>query len=1056
MQYIKGRAMLKPAIAKVIWNAQDASYQVHERAEDEINLSRMDFESQEWQSWLSQRSSFAFLSRLGHRFTARKEARARGSSYWVAYRKFGGKLTHAYIGRSEDVTLARLEQVARFISGQASQDSNSPPILEQQAKQEAHIEMKWQDQYLATKFFVPVSPHTLIARPRLFSLLDKGRRRPLTLISAPAGFGKTTFLSAWAKAQPPGNPLVAWVSLDEADNDPVRFWSYVLTALDRVQPGKYSGLVDYLQAEVRPSPHHVMTACLNRLWEHPGNLILILDDYHLLTEEAVHTSLAAFIEHLPSQVCVILSTRADPALPLSRLRGRGQLLEVRADQLRATPEEASAFLREVLSIDLADKELEVVESRTEGWLVGLQLVGLSLQGRVEGTAPNDFFEEVSGQQSYILDYLTEEVLRLQPPAIQHFLLYTSILDRLTASLCDAVLGQTGSQQVLETLQRANLFVVPMDSKRRWYRYHALFAEALRARLEQVDCQVARDLSLRASEWYARQGDIAGAVQYALSASDWERAADLIEPVAHTLIWRQGEQSTVRRWLERLPPELVRARPHLCFAWASALFVVVPPTTLEPWLEAAKAGLTISPSLQDHTDEDEADGSSTLDDRDHLLGEVLAFQAFIMSFSGDGRANLAQCRHIAAHLPEEHLLARGWLAGAEAQIYRSLGEAVPATQKNLEASQLMQATGQASIAISVLSSAASLLIMRGKLHEAWQCCERAIDLSRLEGYLLAIEVGHVSQYQMDILREWNQLEAAQELAQKVLQRDEPLLLSMGLPALARVHLSRGELDGAAEILQRAERVSERMRNPYWHALHSITTHVRFWIASGELARAARWAESVQHGKRHPAPLVRELEDMALVRVLLAQHKTDEALLRLVLLLDSATKQERWGHVIELLVLQTLVYLERLEERTALTALTQAINLAGPEGYMRSFLDEGGAMAVLLSELRDQQRKQKPTTYLDALLAAFSPALSKKDQAEYPASHVSPSQPLLDPLSTRELEVLSLLARGASNQEIAEDLVVAVDTVKRHVSNILSKLGASNRTQAVMRARDLDLL
>jgi LuxR family maltose regulon positive regulatory protein len=798
-----------------------------------------------------------------------------------------------------------------------------------------------------------------------------------------------------------------------------------------------------------------MTACLNRLLEHPEPLILVLDDYHLLTDEVVHTSLAAFIEHLPSQVCVMLSTRADPPLPLARLRGHGQLLEVRADQLRATPEEAGAFLREVLSVDLADKELEVVESRTEGWLVGLQLVGLSLQGRVGQAASNDLFEEVSGQQSYILDYLTEEVLRLQPPAIQHFLLHTSILDRLTAPLCDAVLGQTGSQHVLEALQRANLFVVPLDSQRHWFRYHALFAEALRSRLEQEDSQAARNLSLRASQWYARQGNLAEAVQYALNAPDWERAADLIEPVAHTLIWRQGEQATVRRWLERLPLELVRARPHLCFAWASALFVVVPPTTLEPWLEAAKAVLTISPSLQGRTDEDEADGSSTPGDRDHLLGEVLAFQAFIMSFSGDDRANLAQCQHIAAHLPEKHLLARGWLAGAEAQIYRSLGEAVPATQRNLEASQLMQAIGQTSIAISFLSSAASLLIMRGRLYEAWQCCERAIDLSKLEGYSLGLEVGHVSLYQMDILREWNQLEAAQELAQKVLQRDEPLLLSKGLPALARVHLSRGELDAAAEILQRAERVSERMRNPYWHALHSITTHVRFWIASGELERAARWAESVQQGKRHPAPLIRELEDMALARVLLAQHKTDEALMRIVPLLESATKQERWGHVIELLLLQTLAYLEHRKKRTAITALSQAVHLAEPEGYMRSFLDEGDAMAILLSELRDQQRQQKSTSYLDTLLSAFSPARPKEGQADHPAPHPS-QQPLLDPLSARELEVLRLLARGASNQEIAEELIVAIDTAKRHVSNILSRLAASNRTQAVMRARDLDIL
>ncbi len=1048
--------MLKLGIPRVAWSAQASGYQVHEKAEQGTSLTQMDFESAAWQEWLGRMPSFAFQSKDGHRFTARKEARARGNTYWVAYRKVGGKLTHTYIGRPEDITLLRLEQVAHFLAGQESQEATSLPVLEQQDRQELPIEMGWQDHFLATKFFAPVPPHTLIARPRLFSMLGEGRLHPLTLVSAPAGFGKTTLLSAWVQAQPPGNPLVAWVSLEEADNDPVRFWSYVLTALDRVQPGKYSGLVAFLQVEARPTPHNIMAACLNRLSEQPETLILVLDDYHLLTDEAVHTSLASFIEHLPPQVRVILSTRADPPLPLARLRGRGQLLEVRADQLRATSEEARAFLSEVLSVDLADKELEVVESRTEGWLAGLQFVGLSLRGRRGRIVPNDLFEEVSGQQSYILDYLTAEVLRLQPPPIQQFLLHTSILDRLTASLCDAVLGQTGSQQVLEDLERANLFVVPLGSQRRWYRYHALFAETLRSRLEQMEGKATRELYLRASQWYAEQGDLAGAVQHALNAPDWERAADLIEPVAHKLIWRQGEQTTVRRWLERFPHEVVRARPRLCFAWASSLFVVVPPTTLESWLEAAKAGLTISPPSPDRTDEDEADGPYTPSDQDHLLGEVLAFQAFITSFSGDGRANLAQCQHIADRLSEEHLLARGWLAGAEAQIYRSLGEAVLATRRNLEASRLMQAIGQTSIAISFLSSAASLLIMRGRLHEAWQCCEHAINLSRLEGYSLSLEVGHVSIYQMDILREWNQLDAAWELARKVLERDETLLLSMGLPMLARVHLSRGELDAATEILQRAERASEHLRNPYWQALHGITTHVRFWIAHGEIEHATRWAERVQHGKRNPAPMARELENMALVRVVLAQHKPAEALTRLIPLLESATKQERWGNVIELLLLQTFAYMERQEEQAALTALTQAVHLAEPEGYIRSFVDEGGPMAVLLSKLRDQQRKQGPTPYLDTLLAACSQAFLQEGEAVHPASHPSLRQPLLNPLSARELEVLHLLARGASNQEIAEALVITLDTVKRHVSNILSKLGASNRTQAVSLARALGLL
>jgi len=1046
--------MPKLAIPQVNWNAQDASYQVHEKTERGMTIPPLDFESQAWQSWLAQRSSFAFQSKDGHRFTARKETRARGGIYWVAYRKIGGKLTHTYIGRSEDITFSRLEQVAHSFTERRSKPSTHLPSQEQQTQHETHSEVGWQDQFLATKFFVPVPPHILIARPRLFSLLDEGRQRPLTLVSAPAGFGKTTLVSAWVQTLPARDIRVAWVSLDEADNDPVHFLAYVLTALDREQPGMCSELLTYMRTQHSPLLQSALMALINRLAEQPEQFLLVLDDYHLVTEGAIHRSLTYLVDHLPLQLRIILATRADPPLPLSRLRARSQLLEVRAEQLRCTVDETRAFLQKVMNVVLEDAAIQQVTSRTEGWLVGIQLVGLSLQGRTSPSPSVDLLEEASGRQVYILDYLTEEVLRLQPGSIQTFLLRTSILSRLSAPLCDAVLQQQGSQQVLEFLERSNLFVTALDRQRHWYRYHALFAEALRSRLEQTPGEEVDALHLRASQWYAEQGDTAEAVQYAMSAHNWERAADLIEPVAHTLIWRQGEQTTVRRWLERFPQEVVRARPRLCFAWASSLFVVVPPTTVEPWLEAAKAGLTISPPPPRRSDE--ANGPYTPSDQDDLLGEVLAFQAFVTSFSGDGRANLAQCQHIAARLSEDHLLARGWLAGAEAQIYRSLGEAVPATQRNLEASRLMQATGHASIAISFLGAAASLLIMRGRLHEAWQCCEHAINLGKLEGYPLSLEIGHTSVYQMDILREWNQLDAAQELAQKVLQRDEPLLLSMGLPVLARVHLSRGELDAAAEILQHAERVSEHMRNPYWHALNSVGTHVRLWIARGEIERAARWAERVQHEKRHIAPLARELEDTAMVRVVLAQHKTTEALMRLVPLLEAATKQERWGNVIELLLLQTLAYLGREEEQAALSALAQAVHLAEPEGYMRSFLDEGVPMAVLLSKLRNQQRKQGPTAYLDTLLAAFSPASRQEGEADHPTSHPSIRQPLLDPLSTRELEVLHLLAQGASNQEIAEELVVTLDTVKRHVSNILSKLGASNRTQAVTRARSLGML
>jgi len=1046
--------MPKVAIARVAWSVQDSTYQVHEKIARGATIPHIEIESQAWQEWLALVPSFAFLSKDGHRFTARKEARARGSIYWVAYRKVGGRLTHTYIGRSEDVTLARLEQVAAFLTEQDGHLASNLLVGEQQARQESPVENRWQDHYLTTKFIVPAAPHTLIARPRLFSLLEEGRRRPLTLVSAPAGFGKTTLLSAWVQAHPPGKPPVAWVSLEEADNDPVRFWGYVLTVLERVRPGNYSEFAAYLRAEAQPSLQSVITACLNRLSEQPEPLILVLDDYHLLTDEALHTSLAAFIEHLPPQVRVILSTRADPPLPLTRLRGRGQLLEVRVDQLRTTPQEARAFLREVMHIDLPEQELAAVEERTEGWLVGLQLVGLSLQGRRSSTSSHDLLEEVSGQQGYILDYLTEEVLSRHEPSVQRFLLHTSVLERLSAPLCDALLGRSDSQQVLEALQRANLFVVPLDSQRRWYRYHTLFAEALRTRLEQAESTSVRELHLRASQWYAGQGDLAGAVQHALSAPDWQRAADLIEQQGPPYEWASETYHRMHSWLQSLPEEVVRARPRLCLFAGYSLLNRASPQVLDGWLIQAEAALAASRSGEGSQQERRAsDGPAEQDD---LLGEILAERALLAPFRGDAQAALPLCEQALLLLAEHNHAARQRVTYARALALGALGEMVP-THAYVQLSAYEQSRVRPWAAIGHLAEVAIHAIWQaGRLHEAWGLLEQALGLSSAGSALSYPETSDVYAWRALVLREWNRLDEARDCAQQAVQIAEQLGVPMyrlsAHGSLLRVTLSRGELQQARVALDRAETAAREVNSPYIQAFFITVEQVRFLLASGDLERAALFAERLRRQEQPLVPLAREREAVALARVWLAQGRPDEVLSLLTPLLETATRQERWGNVIELRLLAALAYQARNEEQQALTTLAEAVRLAQPEGYIRSFVDEGGAMATLLSKLRDQQRKQGPTPYLDTLLAAFPPALLQEREADHPALR----QPSLDPLSTRELEVLHLLAQGASNQEIAEELVVTLDTVKRHVSNILSKLAASNRTQAVSQARELGLL
>ncbi|HEY4387324.1 MAG TPA: AAA family ATPase, partial [Ktedonobacteraceae bacterium] len=455
------------------------------------------------------------------------------------------------------------------------------------------------DQLLATKFFIPASLHALIPRPRLTEVLTRSLECPLTLVSAPAGFGKTTLLSTWAQSLPPKWSRIAWVSLDERDNESALFWRYVLTALDNQQPGLCTQLIAYLHLQQAPPLRYVLQELINRLVQQSEQFLLILDDYHLITEQAIHASLTYLLEHLPPQLHLILATRTDPPLSISLLRARGQLQEVRVDELRCRPEEVMAFLKQTANIQLSEDLVEEVTTRTEGWLVGLQLVGLSLQGHAD---PRDWLDEVSGNHRYIFDYLIEEVFQRQSASIQTFLLQTSILNQLSASLCDAVLEQDGSQQMLEQLERANLFIVSLDRQRHWYRYHALFAEALRYRLQHTQPTCAPILHHRASQWYAQHGRLHEALSHAIAAQEWQLAADLIEQV-YTHIWGNSEHAMLRRWLEKLPVEVIRSRPRLCLAYAKMLFMISSYTTILHWLQDAETALQATPSvLNDETSE----------------------------------------------------------------------------------------------------------------------------------------------------------------------------------------------------------------------------------------------------------------------------------------------------------------------------------------------------------------------------------------------------------------------------------------------------------------------
>jgi LuxR family maltose regulon positive regulatory protein len=500
-----------------------------------------------------------------------------------------------------------------------------------------------QNQLLATKFSLPVVPGRLISRPRLSSLLAESLKYPLTLISASAGFGKTMGLSSWAQSLPASQALVAWVSLDEEDNEPRLFWTYVLSALDQQQPERFTWLFKYLQSPQAPPLRSVLMALSNLVQDSQDHFALILDDYHLITEQQVHATLSYLVEHLPPQLHIILSTRADPPLSLSQLRTRWKLLEIHTDELRCTPEETKAFFKIVMGLQLPEETVQEVTARTEGWLVGLQLLGLSLH---EPTHSVTLLEEISGDQRYILDYLTEEVLRKQPQDIQRFLLCTSILERFSASLCDAVLEQMGSQEMQHRIEQANLFVVSLDSKRQWYRYHDLFAQALRCQLEQRHADLVPLLHHRASLWYAPQNQTTQAILHALHAKAWDLVADLIErmrPQLSGLAWGISlhQLTVLHQCLKQLPPEIVGARPLLCLACTKMLWTVASYLMQQAWLSTAETMLTAS--LIAHISEVLAPEEQQ--EQRNLLGSVIGFRAMLQSYQEHAEVALPLCQQV---------------------------------------------------------------------------------------------------------------------------------------------------------------------------------------------------------------------------------------------------------------------------------------------------------------------------------------------------------------------------------------------------------------------------
>jgi LuxR family transcriptional regulator, maltose regulon positive regulatory protein len=904
---------------------------------------------------------------------------------------------------------------------------------------------------LTTKLFVPPPQPAVVPRPRLIGRLNEGLRRRLTLVSAPAGFGKTTLVGEWVAGC--GLPA-AWLSLDEGDNDPARFLAYLVAALRTIRANVGEGVLGALRSPQPPPAESILTALLNEIAAVPEDFVLVLDDYHVIDARAVDDALTFLIEHLPPGMHLVIATREDPHLPLARLRARGQLTELRAADLRFTSSEAAEFLKGMMGLDLSAEDVAALEDRTEGWIAGLQLAALSMQGRADTAG---FIKSFTGSHRFVLDYLVEEVLQRQPERVRGFLLQTAILDRLSGPLCDAVTGEEDGRGLLEILERGNLFVVPLDDERHLFRYHHLFADVLQARLVEEQPDRAPILHRRASEWYEQNSLQADAVRHALAAKDFERVADLVELAALEMLG-SGQEDTLFGWLEALPDELVAARPVLSVYYAFALFG-------RGGFEAVDARLRDAERWLDTTAETGEQGEASSVDMvvvdqvafRSLPGTIAVARAYIAGARGDVPGVVQQARQAIDHLPGDDYLWRGAAAALLGIAYWTSGELEAAHRSFADGVAYQQKAGHIRFQVVGTHILADIRIAQGRLNEAVRTYEQSLQVAKERDETVW---GTADLYVglSELHRERGDLEAATQH----LLRSKELGEHVGLPetryrwyvAMARIKEAQGDLDGALDLLDEAERLYVESPDPDVRPVAALKTRV--WVAQGRLGEALGWAREQGLSAHDELSYLREFEYSTLARVLIAQYKSErversihEAIGLLERLRTAAEEGGRMGSVIEILVLQALAYEARGDSPAALVPLERALSLAEPEGYVRVFVDEGRPMAKLLSEAAAHGIMPAYTTKLLAVLE------SEEHKGEE-GSHRFPTESVVEPLSQRELEVLRLIARGLSNREISQRLFLALSTVKGHNRIIFSKLMVQRRTEAAARARELGLL
>ncbi len=902
---------------------------------------------------------------------------------------------------------------------------------------------------LHTKLHVPYTRPDLVRRPRLTAMIDEGLQRKLILISAPAGFGKTTLVSEWLSAQGAGAPPVAWLALDESENDLERFLTYFIAALQTVRLGLGEGVLADLYAPHPPKISLLLTALINELATVPEPFVFVLDDYHAIESPEVHDVVAFLLEHMPLQMHLVLTTRLDPPLPLSLLRVRGAMEEIRASDLRFTAEESADFLNRVMGLDLTSADVLALETRTEGWIAALQLAALSLEKNRDVSA---FLEAFSGSHRYLVDYLTSEVLRAQPEPVQSFLLETSVLTRLSGPLCDAVTGRSDGQAMLETLEQENLFVVSLDTERRWYRYHHLFSDFLQDRLNHRHAERVPELHRRASAWYEANGLIARAVRHTLALGDVDESACLIERSARQMVmW--GEMRALMRWLEAIPEEMIRLRPRLCLADAWVQLFLGRPESVESRLERVELYLQERWGVSEQALYGPAQPSET--EVAELLGEIITFRAAVAAQRHHLSRTIELSKWALRVIPRDESFLRGAVLFNLGGAYVNHGNLPEGERALTEAKDLCLKVGNFQMALRAINTLAVLEALRGYVNRALALYSDAVDLAmEPDGRMLPVAgVAYVTMGEVYYLL-YDLETAAEYLTEGIRlcrQWGDYERVAYGYLNLARIHLAQEDEQAADSVIATVMALQQKHDLQEEFAEHIGRRVAQIDLMRGDVAAARRWANSRDLSTDDEIPYRYEYDYMIYAQLLIAEGDFDAAL-HLLDRLIAFSAARGWALRHSQLVAMKTVALEGQGKRAAaLDALEEALRLVAAEQPILTFVAQGPVIAALLGQLALRGRF---TGYVEKLLDAFG------EVADVPA-FVLPTQAavevsLPEPLTDREMEVLELMAQGKTNREIAEALVLAVGTVKKHTNNIFQKLNVHNRTQAVARARALDLL